>query len=336
MSSINVNIGSAASRAPVPSQPQAGSAGAAPEVSQSAPQISYQNLSSQSAMNLLTERMLSSANMMNVMDVKELNMLVRELLSMPREIQQLLALLAFGENNTAQLAKLFTDSNTQLLISQLQQLLGKNSKEVINKLIQLTQNNALFFEGSNQLRDIMGLIQKISVMVQSSPADALTTAMIMYLPWLPLVEQQKLELTFGFQEEQQNGEKIESEVLVLFIRTENIGTFKVTIILNSDKTLEINIESDQINPKVIQRIITRANEELAGTGISPSIASSTRKSRETLTPKELKREATKSLSLHPSGKISVITMNAGYTIAKIIFATDEKVGLLKNREEKIK
>lgn len=337
LSSMNINIGSSASLAGTSAQPQAGSTAANTQAAQpTSTQVSYQNLSNQSTMNLLTERMLSSANMLNAMDVKELNMLVRELLSMPREIQQLLALLAFGEGNAAQLANLFKDAKTQLLISQLQQLLGKNSKEVINKLIQLTQNNALFFEGSNQLRDIMGLIQKVATISQHSPADALTTAMIMYLPWLPLVEQQKLELTFGFQEDEENGEKIESEVLVLFIRTENIGTFKVTIILNNDKTLEINIESDSINPKVIQRIINRTNEQLEETGVSPTIASSTRKSRETRKPKEFKEEASKSLSLHPSGRISVITMNAGFTVAKVIFATDEKVGLLKNREEKIK
>lgn len=330
MSGINVNFGSNFSKGAPTSTPTNSNAVQSQSSTQfTETQVSHQNLSSQSSMNLLTERMINTAMTLNSMSANQLATLIKELLSLPKEMQELLAMLAFGDQPISELAEKLKDPTLQLIIKQLQTLLGKNSKEAINKLIQLTQNNALFFEGSNQLRDILGLIQKIAVTAQASPSDTLTMAMILYLPWLPLAEQQKLELAFGFQEENENDEKSGCEVLILFIQTLNIGTFKITIILNKDKTIEIELESDPIDANVLKNIISATNRDLENNGIKSKIATKTRKSAETKTPKEMKSESNKSITLHPSGKISMVTINIGHTIAKTIFETDEKIGSLK-------
>ena len=330
MSGINVNFGANFGKGAPTSTPTNSNAVQTSNVQQSSQvQISHQNLTSQSSMNLLTERMMNSAMSLNSMDVRQLATLLRELLSLPKEMQQLLAMLAFGESGTAELAKMLKDPSLQLIVKQLQTLLGQNSKEAIGKLIQLTQNNALFFEGSNQLRDILGLVQKLAVTAQTSPADALTTAMILYLPWLPLAEQQKLELTFGFQEEDENNDKAECEVLILFITTMNLGTFKITIMLNKDKSIDIEIESDQIDAEVIKNIVADTNKTIDNSGLKSKVATITRKTAETKSPKEMKADTNKSISLHPSGKISMVTINIGHSIAKTIFETDEKIGSLK-------
>lgn len=338
MTNININFGGNTARP--------GNLGNAPSISKESMspssadsntnQVSYQNASPQTTLNLLTERMLSKVTTLNAMEAKELAALVKELLSMPKEWQALLALLALGENNTDEMAKLLKDLMAKLNVKNLQELIGKNAKEVINKLIMLTQKDALFFEGSNQLRDILGFIQKISIMAQASPSDALITAMILYLPWLPLAEQQKLELTFGFKESSKEEDKEDIEVLIMYLTTAHIGTFRVTIILNKDKTLEISIENDHIASDVIESIVNNINQELDNNGLKRRIVTSTRKSPETRSPAEMKSEGNKRISLHPSGQISVITINTGYNIAKIIFAIDEKAGVLKAREEKIK
>lgn len=330
MSGINVNFGANFGKGAPTSTSTNSNAVQTSNVQQSSDtQISHQNLTSQSSMNLLTERMMNSAMSLNSMNVRQLATLLKELLSLPKEMQQLLAMLAFGESGTTEVAKLLKDPSLQLIVKQLQSILGQNSKEAIGKLIQLTQNNALFFEGSNQLRDILGLVQKLAVTAQTSPADALTTAMILYLPWLPLAEQQKLELTFGFQEEDENNDKAECEVLILFITTMNLGTFKVTVMLNKDKTLDIEIESDQIDAEIIKNIVADTNKTITDSGLKSKVATKTRKTPETKSPKEMKEDTNKSISLHPSGKISMVTINIGHSIAKTIFETDEKIGSLK-------
>jgi hypothetical protein len=337
VSNINVNFSTSTGRGLPSGAGQAGSgenvgAGKTPsQTPQATPQVNFQS----TTMNLLTERMMSTINIMNIMEAKEFAFLIRDLLSMPKDLQNLLALLAFGKDNGADIAQLLKNMNANILAKDLQQLLGNNSKEVINKLIQLTQNNALFFEGSNQLRDILGFVQKISVTSQQSPSDALTNVMLLYLPWLPLTQQKQLELYFGY-EESDSGEGTDIEVLVMFIRTENIGTFKVTIILNPDKTLEIDIENDQVASSVIDNIVAETKGDLQESGLLNKISTRTRKNTETRSPKEMKKETTKSISIHPSGKISVITVHTGYKIASIIFTIDEKQSLLKIREEKIK
>lgn len=341
MSSININSGTNIGRAG-PSAGQSSNAQSTapstPSITPGSAQVSYQNSSNLSTMNLLTERMFSNTATLNAMDVRQLSILIRELLSMPREIQQLLAMLAFGDQNSAaQLAQMLKNPDIQILLKDLQSLIGQNSKDVINKLIQLTQNNALFFEGSSQLRNIMGLIQNVAQSVQASPAEALTMALVLYLPWLPLMEQKKLDLTFGFlEEEDENGDDSQCEVLILFINTDHLGTFKITILLHADKTLDIMIEADKAASDHLQKLVKDINEHISTSGVKSKIATTTRKVPEKKTPKEMKSDTNKSISLHPSGKISAITVNAGYKIAKAIFTIDEKVELLATREEKVK
>ncbi len=336
MSNININTGANISRSIPQSSPQSatpGSNSVAPAKSDSG-MPSYQNTSTSASLNLLTERMFSTVNTLNALNARELTLLIRQLLAMPNDLRLLLAMLAFGNTDSSQLANLLKNLKAEILLKDIQQLLNTNSKEVINKLIQLTQNNALFFEGSNQLRDILGIIQKISISSQISHSDALTNIMLLYLPWLPLMQQQQLELFFGYQESEEGSEDF--EVLVMFIKTANIGVFKVTIILNPDKSIEIDIENDSVATNVIEKIVKETKNELNENGITSKISTITRKTPESKTPKELKSDSQKSISIHPSGKISVITVNTAYKIAKTIFAIDEKQTLIKNREEKIK
>lgn len=299
--------------------------------------ISTQSATPNSTLSLISDKIISRAMTLNILETKELAALIRELLSMPKDIQTLLALLVLGENDPSQLAKMLHKSKLELLINDLQKFIGDNSKEALNKLIHMTQNNALFFEGNQQFRDILGIIEKLTVMTKTSPNDALLAAFIVYLPWLPLAQEQKLDLTFGFkQETEEQSETTDEEILILFISTKTIGVFKITIILNKDNSLEIDIENDHVALSVINQIVTKINEEIGQFGLKSRIATTTRKDTEKRSPKQLKNDTNKSITIHPSGKISVITINTGYTIAKIVFSMDEKTEVLKNREEKIK
>lgn len=328
MSSINVNFGGNVGRGNNTNNVTAGS-----QASQAVPaetnQPSYQNSSPQVISNALSQRMMSAVTVLNAMEAKEFALLVRDLLSLPKEMQQLLAMLATGEDG----AEMLKDPKMEFLLKDLQKLLGQNSKDVINKLINLTQNNALFYEGKDQLREVLGFIQKISTIAQISPGDALTTLMVLYLPWLPLAAQQQLDLTFGMQENAEDSSKDGLEILVMFIRTQNIGIFKVTIILEKDKTIEISIENDSVASNMINKIVKQINMNLDSCGLKGKISTLTRKQDETRTPRQMKKESVKGLSIHPSGKISIMTVNTAYKIVKIIFSIDEKISHLNGGDE---
>jgi len=286
-------------------------------------------------LNLFAERMFSNLLKLNLLQGSDFAKLVKELLNFPKDIQELLATLAFGDNTPETLLKLLDDPNAKVLISELQKIFTQNSKEVLNKLINLTQNNALFYEGNEQLRDILGFIQKLVTIVQKSPADALAVTMLLYLPWLPLVEQQKLELGFQFEEESKNASNKE-EVLVMFITTRHLGIFKITITVKNLYDIQIDIENDQLASSSIPEITNLINKGLASYGLKTNIFAITRQNKESMNTNETPNTDNPKITFHPSVKVSVIVINTAYNIAKVIFEFDNKLNLLKNREEKIK
>ena len=100
--------------------------------------------------------------------------------------------------------------------------------------------------------------------------------------------------------------------------------------------IEIEIENDQLAAHKITEITSSINQELQKYGIKTDIYTLT---REKLQPKPLEvlqNDRKSSVTLHPSGRISVIAINIAYNVAKIIFKFDNNQNLIKTREEKIK
>lgn len=73
-------------------------------------------------------------------------------------------------------------------------------------------------------------MEKLSTKVKESPQHATETLMLLYLPWYPLQNQQKLELGFGLGEgaEDEDVENKEASV-ILYLDTNSLGRFKLVV-----------------------------------------------------------------------------------------------------------
>ncbi|EKE03979.1 MAG: hypothetical protein ACD_20C00122G0001 [uncultured bacterium] len=292
------------------------------------------NASNSQNLNSQTTTAQSNAALSGSMQISSLNaaqqaILIRELLNLPKEFKEFLSLLVYGEVNSENLLKLLQDKNKDILLKDIQNLLDVNSKEVITKLIKMLQGGAAGFKDTEQINKLINLVTQLVSSQNTAPQDILTKTVLLYLPWLPLVQQQDIEIRF---EERKGGENEQENIaLIMYITTINLGKFKVIIILNKDSSLNIDIESEESeNNKVyLERIRNNVNQEMSESKISGKTNIYTQKIRSE------KESDKRELSLYPVSNLSPQVMMIAYSIARIIFEIDENMSLIENRRQKV-
>lgn len=239
---------------------------------------------------------------------------MRQLLQLPQDIRQLLATLLSKDGN--------------LSPESLKNLLENNSKEVISKLIKLIQQSPNNKQNQEQLKQLISLLNQITPGRDASPQETITQFLLLYLPWLPLFEQQKIEVAF---EKKESGEEPdESVALVIFISTINLGRFKIIIFINKQMNMEIVIQNVEGQEKEVLKNILKAVKQ----GIKEEkITADTHMT--VVKQKNFEKSQERKITFSQVNNISPLALVAAKTIAQVIFEFDEKASLLENREKKV-
>ena len=156
---------------------------------------------------------------------------------------------------------------------------------------------------------------------------------LLYLPFAPISQKQEIDLRL----EKQNSEELASEnSIVIYITTLNLDRFKVTIILNPDNTLQINIENQGIDPNYatyLEEINEAVMREMSDNKIPAKsefyISNNNQEERRTRDNREVSIE-------QPNPSISPKVMIAAYAVIRIIFEFDDKVSLINSRQQMIR
>lgn len=260
--------------------------------------------------------------------------LIKELLNLPKEWMELLSVLVYKEISQESLLNIMKDQNLKIRIEDVKTLLDVNSKDVINKLLKLIQPAPGNIQNIDQMKELLGLISQIVPSSNSPAQEVLKNVILLYLPWLPLAQEQNIHIVF-----EKKGSSEESEqdnvALIIYITTVNLGKFKVIILLNNDKSLKIEIENQDISNNdeddisILENIRNNVNQELLNNKIACDTKVYTCKN--TVNQNSERRE----VSLYPISSISPRIMMAAYSVIRIIFEFDEKSSLVKNREKMI-
>ncbi|OGI18458.1 MAG: hypothetical protein A2287_05510 [Candidatus Melainabacteria bacterium RIFOXYA12_FULL_32_12] len=265
----------------------------------------------------------------NALNTAQQAVLIRELLNLPKEFKEFLSLMVYGEVSQENLLKLLQDKSKDIQLKDIQNLLDTNSKEVISKLLKLLQPGSSGFKDTEQLNKLVNLLTQTISSQNNSPQEILNKTILLYLPWLPLVQQQDIDIKLEERKGSENDQ--ENIALIMYISTINLGRFKITLILNADSSLNIDIESEEAekNKIYLEKILSNVNQEMSKNKINGKTNVYTQKFK---TEKDSdKRE----LSLCPVSNISPKIMMAAYSIAKIIFEIDENVSLIESRKQRI-
>jgi hypothetical protein len=283
---------------------------------------------SQSSQRQLTSQQVLSNNVhFNVLTRAEQAVLLRDMMNLPKEITSLLALLAFNNTDSKLLQELFADMTKLILISDIQKVLDTNSKDLLNKLLKLIQPTPGNIQNVDQLKDLISTMQGLIPAFNSPNNEVLKSVILLYLPWLPLVQPQDFRIEY--QEENKEEEQAEDVSLVIYITTENIGRLKC-IVRSNNNTLHIQVESLNYDESIkdhLSAINKKINEEIKSAKITASTELSSYKS------KEINKSERREVSIQQGHSISPKILMAAHIITKVVFEIDENISLRKKREE---
>jgi len=290
---------------------------------------------------VLTE---TTAIKLTVVNNTDSSKLLKNLFNIPDDIQQLLNELVNKKGANIPPEELLKQPNLKIDTDLIKQMLEGNSKEALNKLLKLTQQTAQEKQSTDQLKDILSLLNALTPKKNATSQEVLTNLILLYLPWIPLHEKQKLEINFekregnDGEEGEENEKKSEQTALVIYIQTLNLGRFKISILISQNFSIKIEIENTDIkenteqNKKYLDRIIEEINDNSRKDKINAKTELVVYE--ETHEKEELKQENVKrEVVISHAKEVSPVLIITAQKISRIVIETDEKISLLLNREK---
>lgn len=182
---------------------------------------------------------------MNNLESLERSLYFKDLMKLPKEIEEVLVLIQNSEVATAQAEQIISKN---INLSSLAELIQTGGKEAMNKLVLvMAEASKQGITDVSQIKEAMKFINaSVSIAAQNNPTQLLKTFMLLYLPWLPLQE----GVDFDLEIETSGGNDEESETSVtILISTRNYGNVKVTLILVKGNSIDIYITCSEDFPK---------------------------------------------------------------------------------------
>ncbi len=281
----------------------------------------------------------------NVLSAQQLMQVLRNLLQMPRELVQLLAMMADLDPKMGRelLQKLLAE-DAQVPPEALQAFLQEHLDSAQDKLLKLMQSGPTSLAGSGkQMGDLMGTLTELVSKAGKSPAEALHSTISLYLPYYPLHPPQAFSLRFEPKpggDDDEDGEDADGQdgdapQLALFIQTKTLGQFKISVSVERPARLLAVLEHDpQAAP--YEADIRAQVKEAMGAGNTQSIellfiarSGTAGASRHAANPPETAGNGPEkqSVGIHPTGGVSAVAIHGAYLLIRVILELDNRNGL---------
>lgn len=192
---------------------------------------------------------------MNRLASLERGLYMKDLMNLPKEIEEVLVLI---QNNAASAKEAEQLLTTNINLATLAELIKEGGKGAMNKLVlAMAEASKQGITDLSQIKDAIKFINaSVSVAGQDNPEKILKTFMLLYLPWLPLQEGVDFDLEI---EASQGGEDDSELSITIMISTINYGNVKVTLILLAGNSMSIIINCCEEFPK--EELLERINTE---------------------------------------------------------------------------
>jgi len=253
----------------------------------------------------------------------QMHLFIKDLLQLPREWPDLLKIMFSDsqQHGSASLRQLLT-LNNNANIAVLQELLHKNSKDVIDKLCKLSTNNVIEPKLFDQMSEILAVANSIVSNAGITPKETIKEMLQLYLPYLPLNVQENRSSNIAQYFEDKKGEKDES--ISIFISTENLGIFKLALELIAINKIELYIEhkNNNDNSAILKELINKLNNQLNEKGLSTNISYKFNSLDKNLINKEQKFYINQLNATTPSLLMTL------FIFLNELFATDRKISMV--------
>lgn len=283
------------------------------------PQVLQQQVQTQS---LSQNSQLALAQMENT----ERAVLIKDLLNLPNNLKDLLVTL----QNTKTGAQNANLQNLQSLdVAQLMQLMQTNGKDALAKLMQLGgMLNKTGHVDNKQLQELQFIVNACMPNATTSNTQFMKNIILLYLPWLPIGENNNFDIEFSSSEEKSGGEESDDTITIL-IQTENYGNVKVLLVLEAANKINMIVHCAKIFPKeLLQSKLKESSQEYK---LETSIAVN---EHETVQKSELD----KSQKVHMSGAsvLNPYVLLMAHAVIRYVIEIDKSQSLVSARKKAAK
>lgn len=279
----------------------------------------------------------------NALSTSQMVQLLKNLLQLPREMVQLMALLSDLDTQTTQeLLQTLLNEPVHITPEGIQELLQEKTQQSTEKLLKLLQNTPMQYSPSGQqLGDLLKDLSEFSSKAKNSPAEALQTLVSLYLPTYPLQGPQRFFLYF---EPPKTGEEAPSETtnLLVFIETLHLGSLKITLSQQPDSKIALDLDH-QISDDILKNRLEACLQEALQSQQIPlaqlqfnqdtEACSQEGKAIAPLISQSNSSEFRQSVSVHPTGAISAALILTAHTIIRTVFEFDTRQSVQNSRQQ---
>ena len=266
------------------------------------------------------------------LQTNEMSLVLKDLLNMQKDMESFLTTMA-DNRALAQLAKPDVAQllmNSQIDLSKLMAFMQQNGKEALGKLFNMTAKFAPTgnMTTGSQMSELIAILNACTPKADTQQVQVLKNMMLLYLPWLPLGEQ-NFSIEIGTKSENgENGADGEDTITIL-IQTVNFGNVQV-LIFKSDSTINFNISAGDIFPKekVMELLKLEAKDYNVQTEMSFE-------KKEILSKVKKPENAQTQVSVNTSQHVNPFLILMAQTAVRIIIDIDKNASLIENRKEKL-
>lgn len=254
--------------------------------------------------------------------------MLKELLNFPKNFEQLLQQISVNPKLTEQKLALILLAST-LDLGKLSSLLKTNAKEAMGNLYQmLAQYNQTGMSLKNE--QLNQLTKLISFVAASASADvqSLKTTMLMYLPWLPLTQQENFKLDVA--EKTSDNSSVSDDFVSVLISTENYGNIQADIYKTDLDGIKILFVSSSAFPQKDFIDFMREESKKYNININLDMAQNEKFGE------NKKQDRQTKVCLNTSPGVNPFLLLISNSVIRCIHIIDEKEKLREHRKEKSK
>lgn len=274
-----------------------------------------------------TAQLAQTTAELNSLNQQQTANMLKELLQLPKNMEQLLAQLTTKNAEVSQKTALLLLSST-LNTADLSSLLKNNSKDALNNLYQMLAqyNQAGVNVKGDQLTDLAKLISFVSTST-GTEVQALKTMLLMYLPWLPLTDPNAFKLEVG----NSGSDSIQGsdDSVSVLISTENYGNLQADIYKTEEDGIKIQLISSQTFPQKDFIVFMQEESKKYNININLDMAQ-----KEAFNKDQLEKSETQ-VFFNTSPGVNPFLLVISCSVIKCVHLIDEKENLREQRKEKL-
>lgn len=262
----------------------------------------------------------------------EMSFVLKDLLNMQKDIETFLTSMAdnraLAQMTKPDVAQLLM--NSQMDLGKLMAFMQQNGKEALGKLFNMTAKFAPTgnITTGSQMGELIAILNACTPKADTQQVQVLKNMMLLYLPWLPLGEQ-NFSIEIGTTSKNGDDGADGEDTVTVLIQTVNFGNVQV-LIYKSDASINFNITAGDIFPK--DEVIKLLKAEAKDYNVQTEM---TFEKKEVLGKIQKPDNANTQVSVNTSRHINPFLILMAQSAVRIIIDIDKNATLLENRKAKL-